>query len=315
MYCDRRVAAALLDLLKPDRALGWLLPQLRAEAGWHVQTRRSAGGPAGGALQLYRGRTSPLHISLGQARLRLDAHPSYKSLAPELFAEDLDERGLADRSASIAAYLQTVARAADRSFLDGEARLHAGLMRQYGLLAPRDAPFLALDSELKIGFVDKAAQAAATQAVIDQIHLPAGEEVPTKLDAIGVERDGRLLLIEVKQDARGLARAGWQAAAHRARFGALLAHQPDWLRTTLAGLAEDKARVGLFGEGWAPTWTAPTVWVPVLAAADPHPDWAQRWSAALAPVIRACGGALQGLELWRLGPDGERLALFKPAAD
>jgi hypothetical protein len=53
--------------------------------------------------------------------------------------------------------------------------------------------------------------------------------------------------------------------------------------------------------------------VPVLAAADPQPDWARRWSAALAPVIRACKGALQGLELWRLGPEGQRLEVFTPA--
>ena len=315
MYCDRRVNGELLALLESDRALGWLLPTLRAWEGWHVQTRRAAGGPASGSLHLYCGRTSPLRLSLRQGRLRLEAHPTYVALAPSLFAEAFDERGLADRAGALLDYLQTVDRNADRSFLDGEARLHAGLMRRYGLLAPAEAPFLTLDAELKIGFVDKAAQRTATQNVLDQIHLPAHEEVPTKLDALGVDRAGRLLLIEVKQDARGLDRAGWQAAAHRVRFAALEAHQPDWVRTTLRGLAEDKARVGLLGEGWAPNWTQPSVWVPVLAAVDPHPDWARRWSAALAPVIQACQGALLGLELWRLGPDGARLEVFRPAAD
>jgi hypothetical protein len=313
MYCDRRVAAELLALLQPGRALSWLLPTLRAEEGWHVQTRRQASGPASGSLQVYCGRTSPLSLSLRQGRLRLEAHPTYAALAPALFAETFDEGGLAARGDDLRAYLQAITCTADRIFLDGEARLHAGLMRRYGLLAPADAPFLALDAELKIGFVNKAAQRAATQAVTDQIHLPAREEVPTKLDALGVDRAGRLLLIEVKHDPSGLDRAGWQAAAHRARFAALEAHQPDWVRTTLASLAGDKARVGLLGEGWAPPWTHPTVWVPVLAAADPQPDWARRWSAALAPVIRACKGALQGLELWRLGPEGQRLEVFTPA--
>ena len=52
------------------------------------------------------------------------------------------------------------------------------------------------------------------------VGLRQREAVPRKLDLVAVGPDACLLLVEVKPDAKGLTRAGWQAAVHVAR--------PDW---------------------------------------------------------------------------------------
>jgi hypothetical protein len=309
MYYDRRVPPAFLDLLLPGAALGWLVPWLTtpaaARAGAHVQTRRDRGGRRHGGIQLYLGRTSPLEVRARPGgRFQLHADPFYRAMAPALFATDFDVAALARAADALRAHAEDAATRTHRSFLDGEAVVHAGLMRHYGPLAPADAPFVALDSEARVGFDCQADQDAYEAALPALVGLPAHEALPRKLDLVGLARDGRVLLVEVKADPTGLARAAWQAAVHVARLRSLLEGHPTWITAVLGDLAREKARVGLLGRATVGPFTPTAALTPVIAAPDPRPDWAPAWRRELAPVLGASRGALTGLRLWRLTPEG-----------
>lgn len=310
MYYDRRVPPELLDLLLPDAALGWVLPWLRSEigslAGAHVQTRRDRGGRRQGGLQLYLGRTSPLELRpAGRGAYRLHADPRYREMTPALFATTWTPTSLAAEATALQAHVERAARETLPSFVDGEAVLHAGLMRRYGPLAVEDASIFALDSEARLGFESTPDQQRFEATLRASVGLPAREELPRKLDLVAVGRRGELLLVEVKKDAKGLTRAAWQAACHAARFQALVDEQPGWFNTVLGGVAAERSRVGLLGAARPPALSGVPELVPVIAAPDDRPAWAPAWRAEIAEVRHAAGRWLKGLRLWRLAPDGE----------
>ena len=312
MYYDRRVPPALLDLLLPEAPLGWFLPWLRspeaASAGAHVQTRRDRDGRRRGGLQIYLGRTSPLELRpLGRGGYRLHADTFYQSMTPAIFGTTWTEARLADETSALQAHLTRAAERTHRSFLDGEAVAHAGLMRRYGPLAEAGMPLLALDSEARIGFDALTDQQVFEADLRLRLGLPAGEELPRKLDLVALDSGGRLLLVEVKANATGLARAAWQAAAHVARFQALIERDSLWFHEALHGLAADKVRVGLLGGARVPALPETPELVPVIAAPEDRSDWAKAWRAEIAPVLAATGGWLGGLRLWRLSWDGALL--------
>jgi len=309
VYYDRRIPSALLDLLLPGGALAWLVPWLTTPAaeaaGAHVQTRRDRQSRRYGALQLYVGRTSPLEVRGGtNGRVRLHADPFYRRMNPRLFATDFDAHGLAREADELRAHAERAADETHRSFVDGEAVVHAGLLRHYGPLAEAEVPFVALDSEARVGFDRQADQEAHEAALPGVVGLPPGEAMPRKLDLVGLDRRGNVLLVEVKADASGLARAAWQAAVHVARFRALLERHPSWPTAVLGALAREKARVGLLGRAAPSTPCAPALLVPVIAAPSLREGWAEAWAREVAPVAAASRGMLAGLRLWRLAADG-----------
>lgn len=295
MYYDRRVPPDLLNLLLPDGALGWLVPWLSTpaatSAGAHVQTRRDRQGRRLGGVQLYVGRTSPMEVrGRPGGRLQLHADPFYRAMAPALFATDFDAPTLARAAEALRAHAERAATETHRSFVDGEAVVHAGLMRHYGPLADADAPFVALDSEARVGFDSQADQDAYEAALPALVGIPAHEDLPRKLDLVGLARDGRVLLVEVKADASGLSRAAWQAAVHVARFQTLLKGHPTWVNAVLGDLARSKARVGLLGQAVLGPFGASAALTPVIAAPDTRPDWVAAWRREVAPVVGSSRG-------------------------
>ncbi len=148
MYHDCRIPAERLDLLQPGAAPGWLVPWLSTDAassaGSHVQARRDRHGCKSGSIRLYLGRTSPLEVrGRPRGRLRLHADRFYQAMTPDLFAHDMDPSELATRAPDLAAHAERAVEQTHRSFLDGEAVVHAGLMRHYGPLARGEEPWLA----------------------------------------------------------------------------------------------------------------------------------------------------------------------------
>lgn len=310
MYYDRRVPQGLLDLLRPGGPLGWVLPWLRSPeaeaAGAHLQTRSDRQDRKHGGLQLYLGRTSPLELRPdARGRLRLQADPFYRALSPDLFGRAWTVDTLDDQA--LHAHVRSAAQQAPRSFLEGEAVVQAGLMRRYGPLAATRPPLLALDSEVVIGFFSSQDQRQFNADLRGVLGLPVREALPRKLDLLALDEAGSLLLVEVKADATGLARAAWQAAAHVARFQALLAAQPDWYPAVPAGLASQRAQTGLLGQATPPPLPSPPELVPVIAAPSADPHWQRAWKAEIAPVLAAAGPWLSALRLWRLSGSGELL--------
>lgn len=312
VYYDRRVPNDLLELLLPHGPLGWLHPWLStdaaAAAGAHVQMRRDRDGRRLGGIQLYLGRTSPLEVrGRSKGRMRLHADKFYRAMSTSLFTGDLNHAKLAVIADALREHAERAARETHRTFIDGEAIVHAGLMRIYGPLATADTPFLALDSEARMGFDSTPDQVAFEATLPTVVGLPAREEVPRKLDLVAVDHDGRLLLVEVKADATGLMRAAWQAAVHVARFRELIRQHPTWFSDVLGPFAHDKARVGLLGRARLPAFDATPTITPVIAAPDPRDDWSSAWRREIAPVLGR-SGMLAGLRLWRLDADGRVLA-------
>ncbi len=299
-------------MLSPSGALSWLVPWLRearaAELGGHVQTRWNRQSRRLGGIQIYLGRTSPLEIR-GRARgqVRLHADRFYREISPSLFGQDLLPAQCAAMAPELQRHLEDAAERTHRSFLDGEAVVHAGLVRRYGLLAGAARPFLALDTEARVGFDSKLDQHHFEVGLPGLVGLPPGEEMPRKLDLVAVTAEGGLLLVEVKADATGLQRAAWQVAVHVARFRALLASTPTWFSEVAGGLARQKQRVGLLGSAPLPNFTVKPRIHPVIAAPDLREDWGSQWRGELRPVLEASGQHLTGLRLWRLSPSGQLL--------
>lgn len=310
MYYDRRIPETLLALLLPGGALQWLLPWVRSEKGAsalaHVQLRRDHGGRRNGGIQLYFGRTSPLEIKGSTSeRIGIKAHRFYQALSPDLFQgpRSLDElRTLQPRFEE---HLDAAAAAVHRNFVDGEAVLHAGLLRRHGPLATSAEPWVAVDSEAQIGFDRLADQQLFNEDLRRRVGLATAKQLPKKLDVVGLDTvTGALLLVEVKADSTGLNRAAWQAAAHVARFQALVERSPVWARDSFAGMIADRVRLGLLPRGTStPSMELPS-FVPVIAARDDGDQWASRWAAQIAPIQAATPGLLNALRLWRLSEDG-----------
>lgn len=312
MYYDRRIPDSLLALLAPGGPLRWLVDLVRSPwgetAGAHIQFRKAAGERSAGAIQVYVGRTSPLEFR-GRAggRLRLAADAFYRRLSPGLFGGDLLVTSLPAVRDRLEAHLRDSAVQTHRSFVDGEAVVHAGMMRRYGVRGRAEDRFVAIDSEAQVGFPSEGARRACERLLWERFGPWGPGVIPRKLDVVGLVDRRQVALVEVKADAAGIPRAAVQVAAHVWRFGELDRHAPAWAREGLQGLAHAKASVGLLGDCELPA-TGPTGdLVPVIAAPDSAVAWPERWRDSLAAIRAAHPGLLGALRLWRLSEGGEIL--------
>lgn len=222
-----------------------------------------------------------------------------------LFDVDFEHSQLTALANNLRDHVERAIDLAHRSLLDGEAVVHTGLMRRYGLLADRKTPFLALDAEARMGFDSLADQQSFETMLSEKVGLPEGADLPRKLDLVAVDHGGSLLLVEVKADATGLVRAAWQAAVHVARFRALIESDSTWFEHILGELARQKARIGLLGRATLPSFAVPPRVVPVLAAPDTRENWLSCWRTEISPILDAAKGHLAHLRLWRLDRTGQ----------
>lgn len=287
MYYDRVPALELRALLLPGGALRWLIDAAHAHAGMHVQLRRSRGERGRGSVQLYLGRTSPLEvISSREGRVQLSADKRYRALDPALFEDDRALRELEELRPRLEAFVGRVVKTAAAALTGGEAIAQSALLRRYGPFARPGDPFVALDSEVVIGFDTKVERTKADDALLAALGL---SQVHRELDAIGVLEDGAIALVELKALGGDLDTAVAQVATHRHRFGSL---HFGWERRGLGALGDAKAAVGLLP--FAPRVSSPPRLVPVIAAPDLPSSWRPR-----RPDLAA------GVRLWRLDEHGQ----------
>ncbi|MFZ5476681.1 MAG: hypothetical protein ACOZNI_07900 [Myxococcota bacterium] len=294
MYYDRVPVPELLALLHPGGPIRWLVDLAVAEPGMHLQLRRSRGGRARGSVQLYLGRTSPLEVVAASAGLfRLGTHRTYAVLDPELFARDRTYGEVGGLRPRLEAFVRGVQRTAAASFTDGEAVAQVGLLRRYGPLARAGDPFVALDSEVVIGFDSRPDRDRYEASLRADLQL---RDVHRELDVVGVLADGSVALVELKAPGGDLHVAVAQAASHVHRFSRLPA---GWEVRGLGALAEAKRALGLLP--YAPVVAVPPRLVPIVAAPDLPATW-----CPLRPDLAA------GVRLWRLGGGGEILEERRP---
>jgi hypothetical protein len=311
MYYDHRLPNDLIRLLEPNGPLSWLSELVRSPWGHderaHIQWRRDRGGRIDGGIQLYIGRTSPLEVvRKAGSRVQIRADKRYRDVAPTSFGPRIEITDLKSLSAALEAHVREVARNAARSFLDGEAVSHAGMMRRYGLGHQPGDPLLAVDSEIRVGFRSVPERTKFESVLRAQLQLPSTNALPRKLDTIGILTDGNAGIVEVKDEHGDLGRAIVQVAAHMFIIKSLV-EQPGYdLVEVINGMADQKASVGLIRHGFGRLKDTPQL-VPIVAAPESRTDWITNWLQATSAARSAHAGLLNDLRFWKLSPTGELL--------
>ena len=309
LYYDRRLAAELLSLLSDGAPLSWLVAHSRADAQTRLEFRRAEGERRYGAIQLYRGRTSPVEVlGLAKGQVKLKAHRTYQSLMPGLFGPALD---LNDLQAALVPYLKRVADIAPDAFTGGEGAVHNALMRRYSLLHTDRDPVLLVDSEVRVGFRQDSRHRTGTEHRVahqrqmeHELGIPASQS-HTKLDAVGVSASGELALVEVKDASGDISEAARQLAAHLYTFSALLRQPESTLVEAVEGLLTQKVACGLIPSSAPLSRIAPAKLVAVIAAPDVSGDWVHRWRTAIGNTLTRVPGVPYRVELWRLHASGD----------
>ena len=168
---------------------------------------------------------------------------------------------------------------------------------QAALAKTTDAVFTLLDREVVLAFASRAARLARKQELRGPLvqaqealaadHRWAGGMSPPgdKIDALGVDRDGRLLAIEVKpgDQTKGLALTPIQVAMYARLLRAWIDVDEVFAREVLEGMAQQRAALGL-GSAEAPRLRSPIEIVPVIAVGTPisNPDVARSGSGSSA---------------------------------
>ena len=184
-------------------------------------------------------------------------------------------------------------------------------MRRYGLDHRAGDPLLAVDSEIQVGFRGEGASSGTALrnrfvAELSQaIDLPGRANSPRKHDTLGILSGGEIALIEVKDERGDIVRAVYQAAAFVYRLNALLAQPSYDLSDVVTGMVAQKVGAGLIPPGTMAVVASPLRLVPIVAAPDARPDWANIWRSQSAKVRQQASNHLNGLRFWRLSPSGE----------
>ena len=324
MYYDRRLPAALLDLIKPRAPLAWLVAWVRfpAAAALHarIDWRRADGDRRHGGIQVYFGRTSPLEV-VGRPRnhVEFQADKRYRGQSPHLFGRRWSAAGLTAIRADLEAHLARCGSIARSSFVQGEAISHAGMMRRYGLHHRQGDPLVAVDSEVRVGFRGIPGQPKKTGTEVREEHearllralqVPLVGGTPRKLDTLGIHRSGDLALVEVKDEHGDLQRAVVQVAAHIFTFRALINQSTYNLPAVINKMVQQKVDAGLL-PGTVPSLECTHI-VPVVAAPDQRRGWDDIWRRETARVRKTLGPLLGGLQFWKLSDVGEVLEEIQP---
>jgi len=307
MYYDRALHPDFLHTLSASATFAAL--RERTHGAWgqpnlaHLDLRNSRTGPARGSVKLYTGGTAVLELlGHGSGRIKLRAHATYTA------GEDFPTRALRpaeldERIPWLLGYLDRAATRIQPHYLAGEYRAHAGLVRRY---SSEVGPVLPVDKETKVGFDTR----RDTQAFASELKARFGK-VHRELDLLGVLADGRIALIELKKESEPLRVAAVQVATHVHTFRRLARqHGATALPRVVDAVVAQKRTLGLLPP--APTRSARTVVVPVIAAPDQRADWQTRWRSAVHATRLHHRDLLDGLQLWRLSDDGHILDVVSP---
>jgi hypothetical protein len=183
------------------------------------------------------------------------------------------------------------------TFTQGEAWIHAGLSRRYGLFWKPSDPVLILDTESRVGFSSQQEQDSF------KARLGQGTDWSNQMDALGLLTDNSLALVEVKESSISLISAAQQLLCYHALFTEALANG-SLSPSAVQGWIKRKQDVGLLPKAVYPLHHR--VLTPVIAIPDPNPSWLSNWRTQLDPLSQQYP-QLTGLRLWRLSANGEIL--------
>ena len=269
-YYNRVMSKEFVDLMKTQYQ--WLItfvkrtPELDFQTGYDQKANKSWFSVYRGTSRIlkftYNGnskKTNPIE------KVTIDADPSYKHHAPQIFEEHrLDEKILAE-------YLSAVNKdtAYDSYYIDSKEEKKEGyyqtrIARRYTFENKQEDEFVIFDKELVIGFIDSNyrdewnekyvlnEQNAALEKFKNEAKIKLKKPLPLKIntdfgefDFMGIDWKGNLIIMELKsEDKKGLSPI--QVACYDKQFKRLLQEDSDnHLYKTIIGMIEQKIDMGL----------------------------------------------------------------------
>jgi hypothetical protein len=319
---DRRVPMALAEALAPEGPMHPLVELVHSDLGWKrgldIRLRARVGHAAARAT-LYLGLTQVLHVHLVSAgRFRLEGQSGKgfcERLDPTLFqaawSVPQSLEWLAAEWAAVMGYVRAAIDAAPARYVNAEGLMQARLAR-------RGAGIATIDREVVISFPSQEAKNAAlapdAAAIETARRTLAGTEpwaaadkrFGDELDLLGVDGEGRVLVIEAKHgsDTGGV---GWTPAqvARYLRIVELWADATPWAGEVLNGMLAQARRIGISGGGDAVV-AEPLVLVPVIAVGQPlkNAAIANTRMRRVVDTLAQHGVELAGLEVWAVDEAG-----------
>ena len=320
-HYDRRVPDELVDALAPGGPMHELVKlvtsPLGVEKGLDLRLRARPGHP-GARATLYLGLTQVLHVhrgTRGHFKLVGQAGKSFRDqLDASLFSGSWTRSqplaSLATHWPKVMTYVRAAIEAAPLKYLSAEGRAQARLGRE-------SSRFVVLYREVVVSFSDQSTKNAAVTAQISGVRAAKhdlatshawakrSKSFGTELDALAIDQEGRLLVIEVKHgsDTAGL---GWTPAQVAVYLGLMKL----WVASTsdptsvLNGMLAQYAHLGL--PGATVTARAPLELRPVIAIAEPIKSAAVAYER-MRQVVAALedrGVRMPGLEIWGIDEAG-----------
>lgn len=309
LYYDRRLPPDLLALVLPGGPLAWLVAYVRSHDNSRIEFRANRNGPGESCLQLYSGRGSLAKICWrAGGKVAVLADDAYHRLTTGVFGSAHDPSGL---ESMLRSYLAECADSMGSAFSAGEGAIQNALMRRYGLFYRMGDPFLAVDSEVRVGFDGDGTYAkgtehrsAFTRELQEQLGDPS-QRGRNKLDTLGILPTGELAVIEIKDQKGDIRRAAQQLAANLYTLGTLRKQDPPAFTTAIHGLIDQKIACRLIPASLPiPRLTSPEM-VAIIAAPDEDPHWKSTWQRQVGDVLKNVPGVKYRVRFWRLSPTGE----------
>lgn len=315
---DRRVPDALVDVLRPGGRLSALTRLADQDSRLDLQLRANPKKPREGWATLYVGLTKAFDLygtddgrlklaPQGRFALRLKEEAAERGWTVWRAIEELEPSALVD-------WIGRVIDEAPSSKADNEGIIQA--------VVGRGVPdwFATIDREGMLAFSTDAARDATLTRIrapleraAKEVHAEGGGWRATparpgsKLDALCVDKAGRVLVVEVKPGAETgtLAWTPLQVATYTALFRDWAASEEEPSRI-LNGMIEQREALELIEPGRFRV-SAPVRFAPVIAVGTPVPSpVVDERMRIVHDAVRAVEPALlDGLEIWTVSKSGE----------
>lgn len=257
MYYDRTMNPTLAHSLMVQ--YHWLVDCVRAHEELDFQTGNDPNKNRSW-FSVYRGTGRLLTIECMSNRLRVVADDTYKKIAPSFFDRPVDED-------SFTRYLTAVSRSAvlGKYYMNERGEKKEGYFqtlvgRRYTIGLKPDDDFVVFDKEFVLGFASVQERIDWNRTIVEEQNrrIAALRESYTgnlpreiggtygEVDLLGLNKDGDLVVIEIKQGASArTALAPVQLGFYFRQLGKVLQEQGDLFYGTVKKMVKQKVELGL----------------------------------------------------------------------
>jgi len=282
-----------------------------------LQLRADPRRPTQGRATLYIGLTKAVDLEARDESFRVTPQqrfgPAATWQAPPAWTDWLDAAQLEAVWPDVLAFIRSTIEAAPERYVRSEGGMQAFLSN-----AASDR-FVVIDRGSVIGFDARTKDAflaplnKAMSALVRDLEsrghpwAKEGKRFGDELDALAVDADGRVLVMEVKPGIETAA-LGWtpaQVALYYSLFTAWARQEPGLAHDVLKGMLFQRVRLGLAPEKYSRPSTPPRL-IPVIAVGGrvKNPGVANERMIAVKAALTRAGLQLDDLEVWRIDDNG-----------